>query len=135
MAIVAGSLLRFSLLWLSSDRYSHAISIAQNIKAHDAPIKAIGLLTRPDGVKIITGSSDKHIKVWNASTWANEGGFDTNGEVQHIEIIENFLFWSMDVILQDGLPDPVGQVHMINVNDQQRVWCQVILSPLILCKV
>ena len=83
-------------------------------------------MTRPDGVKIITGSSDKHIKVWNANTWANEGGFDTNGEVQHIEIIENFLFWSMDVTLQEGLPDPVGQVHMMNVNDQQRVWCQVI---------
>lgn len=104
--------------------FSHAVSVAQNIKAHDMPVKAIGLLTRPDGVKIITGSSDKHIKVWNANTWANEGGFDTNGEVQHIEIIDNFLFWSMDVALQESMPDPVGQVHMMNINDQQRVWCQ-----------
>jgi WD40 repeat protein len=95
------------------------------IAAHDA--KALkGLSVLPDG-GIITGSVDQTIKIWTPGA---SGGYDQGtqldlvGEVNHIEIMDPFVIWSMDVILPDIPEEPVGQVHIMSMSDNSTYQLQ-----------
>lgn len=95
------------------------------IHAHDSkPLK--GLAVMPDG-GIATGSADQTIKIWNPGA---TGGYDQGpqldlvGEVNHIEVLDPYVIWSMDVILPDIPEETVGQVHIMSMSDSSTYQLQ-----------
>eukprot|EP01041_Mallomonas_annulata_P007239 gene7239-14770_t len=99
-----------------SCRYSHAISVYQSLQAHDQPLKTIAKID--DGSRILTGSMDKSIKVWNPNTWTTESKLDFPGGIQHIEMKDSILLLSMDRIIETiATGDPVGLVQLINTQN------------------
>eukprot|EP00607_Mallomonas_marina_P002352 CAMPEP_0182425288 /NCGR_PEP_ID=MMETSP1167-20130531/11656_1 /TAXON_ID=2988 /ORGANISM="Mallomonas Sp, Strain CCMP3275" /LENGTH=402 /DNA_ID=CAMNT_0024605825 /DNA_START=127 /DNA_END=1335 /DNA_ORIENTATION=+ len=108
-----------------SCRFSHAISVYQNVQAHQQPIKSIAMVE--DGSRLLTGSADKTIKIWNpnADKWSPENSIDLTGGVQHIEVKDDVLVLSTDVVIDTiSSGDPVGLVQLINTKNNIRVECK-----------
>ena len=94
--------------------------VAFTIKAHEQPIKSIGVLSMPEGPKLITGSSDATVKVWNLQSEVPQQDISipVPGKVEHLEISGNVIMWSVDEPLNKDQPElVVGTVYLFNPND------------------
>ena len=81
-----------------------------------------------DGSRLLTGSTDKTIKIWNpnAERWAPENQLEVGGAVQHIELKDDALVLSCDAILDTISPsDAVGLVQLINTVNNSRIEVKV----------
>lgn len=80
-----------------------------------------------DGSRLLTGSTDKTIKIWNpnADRWTPENQIEFSGGVQHIELKDDVLLLSYDAIIESiSTGDPVGLVELINMSTNSRVECK-----------
>lgn len=104
--------------------------MAFTIPAHDQhPVKSIALLNMPDGPKLLSGSTDSNVKVWNL---ANEKPTDgvvsipTTGGVEHIEVSGTTIMWSVDEPIAPELPEnTVGMVYLLNSADMSTIAIKV----------
>lgn len=92
------------------------------IPAHKKPVKSIGVLNLPSGPKILTGSSDSTVKVWDLSSAApqQEAEIPATGLIAHIDVnsSNNNIMWSTDEPLSPDQPNVlVGVVHLCNTQN------------------
>lgn len=107
-------------------RFSHAISIYQNVQAHQQAIRTVTMVE--DGSLLLTGSSDKTIKTWNPNLerWSPDSSIDFPGPIQHLEMRDDILLLSMDCIVDSiSSGEPVGQLQLINTKTNARIDCKV----------
>mmetsp|Transcript_7472 Transcript_7472/g.11100 ORF Transcript_7472/g.11100 Transcript_7472/m.11100 type:complete len:394 (+) Transcript_7472:75-1256(+) len=106
--------------------FSHDISLMACEHAHSAPIK--GLVVLADGT-FYTGSADKLLSQWSWNSASNSlsknGSSTLAGEIKHIEVVENFIIWSMDVSSDQFPGETVGQVHAMNITDSKTFELQL----------
>ena len=89
-------------------RHIHMVSVVSQVQAHEQPIKSMGVLS--DGPRILTGSADCTVKVWNVANMVQPeaaiyscGGQAsvqqppaTAGLVKHIVCAGSSIMWSAD---------------------------------------
>ena len=111
------------------------VAVATRTKAHDMPIKSMGVL--PDGPRILTGSADCTVKVWNvvnlaqpeAAIYSCGGQAPPNLTAQQLQQQQpgaglvkcivcasgGTIMWSSDESLPGDAPGvPVGMLHLLN---------------------
>lgn len=74
----------------------------------------------PDGPKILSGSTDSTVKVWNLATAEPSlyTTIPTTGVVEHIEVTGSTILWSVDEPLAKERQDiTVGIVYLFNTAD------------------
>jgi len=123
----------------ASCRHQHVVAVATRTQAHEKQlgVKSMGVL--PDGPRILTGSADGTVKVWNvvnlaqpeAAIYSCGGQAPQNvtlqqlqqqqpgaGPVKRIVCANGNILWSADEPLAGeapGLPAiPVGMVYLLN---------------------
>lgn len=112
-------------------RFTHNLaSVAFTIPAHGQnPVKSVALLSMPDGPKLLSGSTDSTVKVWNlASEKPSDDvvSIPTTGAVEHIEVSGTTIMWSVDEPISPELPDnTVGMVYLLNSADMSTIAIKV----------
>jgi WD40 repeat protein len=87
-------------------KYMHGlIEICFQIKGHDQPVKSLGLVQAGDTPRLLSGSADGSIKVWNLAL-PNDPEFTipARGPVQSIEVSGSNIMWSNDESLDGDRP-------------------------------
>lgn len=89
------------------------------------PVKTLALLNMPDGPKVLSGSTDGNVKVWNLASEKPEQdvqSLPTTGVVEHIEVSGSSILWSVDEPISPELPDnTVGMVYLLNTTDMSSI--------------
>ena len=94
------------------------MQVGFQVNAHEKPIRSLGMVSMPDGPRLITGSQDQSVKVWNLTTDppSQEMVLKTAGTVGHVEVNGSNIMWSVDETLPGDAPGvPVGVVHLLDV--------------------
>ena len=119
-------------------RFVHNLFVvAFTVPAHSPqPIKSIGVLNTENGPKILTGSTDCTVKVWNLSSKdpSLEATIPATGKVEHILVDGNTIMWSTDEQISPDKPGiTVGMVYLLsNPADMSTIAIKVIEFQLIL---
>jgi len=96
------------------------VVVALSVPAHGPKaLKAIGSLTTPDGLKVLTGSSDQTVKIWNFSSKVPslDISIPMKGPVEHIDVNENTITCATLEPLLDQQPKvAVGMLHLFNTS-------------------
>jgi len=79
-----------------------------------------------DSSRILTGSIDHSVKIWNPENGNEAGEIKFQGEVSSMKVKDNFMILSVDII-PNNIPhgDAVGQVILVNLADNSRIECKV----------
>lgn len=96
------------------------MQVGFQVNAHpNESIRCLDMVTMPDGPRLITGSTDKTVKVWNLThdPPSQEMSKETAGVVGDIEVDGTTIMWAVDEPLQGDAPGiPVGMVHLLDNN-------------------
>ena len=98
-------------------QHMHGVmQLIHKFATHDQSIQSLALFDDGSGPKILSGSLDSTVKLWNLNTLSNVPEFQTNtgGPVYRIQVGGgNTIMWSTDATLDNGFKDvPVGMVYL-----------------------
>ena len=101
-------------------RFVHGLTqVGFQVKAHEASIRAVDMVSMPDGPRLITGSVDKTVKIWNLTQDppTQEMVKETAGTIGTIAVDGTTIMWAVDEPLAGDAPGiPVGMVHLLDNN-------------------
>jgi WD40 repeat protein len=95
------------------------VQVGFQVKASEKCVRSLAMVAMPDGPRLITGSVDQSVKVWNLTSDPPSQDMvkSTNGTVGHVEVNGSTIMWSVDESLMGDAPGvPVGVVHLLDVN-------------------